>query len=80
MSTILKFTGGIILGSALGVGLYVVVTQDSEVGIIAGAKEFLDNVVDSGKQAAEARRTELEIELGQTPDTQAEPAITPASD
>lgn len=67
MSSILKFMGGILLGSALGAGSYVVLTQDNENGLIAEIKSFVNNVVDQGQQAAEAKRTELEIELGQTP-------------
>ena len=68
MSPILKFLGGIILGSALGAGIYVVFTQDNKIGIIDGAKAFVNNIVEEGKQAAETRRTELEIELGKAPE------------
>ena len=64
MSPIIKFMGGFLLGVALGAGVYVLITQDSEDGIIGGAKIFIDNVVAEGKQAAEMRRTELQIELG----------------
>ena len=67
MSSILKFMGGILLGSALGAGSYVVFTQDNENGIIAGIKTFVNNVVDQGQQASEAKRAELQIELGQKP-------------
>lgn len=65
MSSILKFMGGILLGSALGAGSYVIFTQDNENGIIDGIKTFVNNVVDQGQQAAEAKKSELQIELGQ---------------
>lgn len=77
MSSIFKFMGGIILGTALGAGIYVVVTQDNEDGIIAGAKSFVNNVIAEGKQAAETKRTELETELGQIPETQPVPDLPP---
>jgi len=76
MSPILKFMGGILLGSAMGAGIYVVLTQDNENGLIAGAKAFVNNVVEEGNQAAAMRRTELEIELGQTPETGSTPPET----
>jgi pyruvoyl-dependent arginine decarboxylase (PvlArgDC) len=69
MTPILKFMGGILLGTALGAGIYVVFTQDNENGIIAGAKTFANNIVEEGQRAAEMRRTELKIELGQIPST-----------
>ena len=67
MSAILKFMGGLVVGAALGVGTYVVLTQDNEEGLIGDAKAFLNNAVEQGKQAAETRRSELQIELGQKP-------------
>lgn len=65
MSPILKFIGGVIGGAALGAGIYVVLTRDNGNGIIDDAKQFLNNAAEQGKQAAEARRTELQTELGQ---------------
>ena len=67
MSPILKFIGGVIGGAALGAGIYVVLTRDNGNGIIDDAKQFLNNAAEQGKQAAEARRTELQTELGQQP-------------
>ena len=64
MSPIIKFMGGFLLGAALGAGVYVLITRDNEDGIIGSAKTFMNNVVAEGKQAAEMRRTELQIELG----------------
>jgi hypothetical protein len=65
MSYFLKFVGGILVGAALGAGVYVVLTRKNETGLIAEAKTLLNNIVEEGKQAAETRRIELEAELGQ---------------
>jgi len=67
MSPILKFIGGVFGGAALGAGIYVVLTRDNDNGIIDDAKQFLNNVAEQGKQAAQARRKELQTELGQQP-------------
>ncbi len=64
MSPIIKFMGGFLMGAALGAGVYVLITRDNEDGIIGNAKTFIDKAVAEGKQAAEMRRTELQIELG----------------
>ena len=64
MSPIIKFMGGFLMGVTLGAGVYVLITRDSEDGIIGSAKTFINNVIEEGKQAAEMRRTELQIELG----------------
>ncbi len=63
-STFLKFTGGVILGAAIGVGIYLVVTSDSEEGVIHGVKETINRALEEGRRAAEQRRLELERELG----------------
>jgi len=67
MSPVVKLMGGFLLGAALGSGIYVLLTQDNDVGIIGNAKTFMNKVVAEGKQAADIRRTELQIELGQKP-------------
>ncbi|HEY52020.1 MAG TPA: glucan biosynthesis protein [Caldilineae bacterium] len=67
MSSLLKFVGGVLLGAALGAGVYVVVTQDNKVGFIDDVKVFVNDVIAEGKQAAEMRRAELQLELGQKP-------------
>ena len=65
MSHLLKFVGGIVLGAALGAGVYVVLTREDDTGLIAQAKLFVNDVAEEGRRAAEARRKELEVELGQ---------------
>ena len=67
MSHIFKFIGGIMLGAALGAGIYVVLTKEDEISIIGEIKTFANNIMQEGKRAAEERRMELEIELGQKP-------------
>ncbi len=63
-STFLKFTAGVALGAAIGVGVYLVVTSDSEEGVIHGVKETINRALEEGRRAAEQRRLELERELG----------------
>ncbi len=68
VSTLFKFIGGALLGAALGAGAYVIITQDNRVGFVDDVKAFVDDIIAEGKQAAEARKMELQIELGQSPD------------
>lgn len=68
MTALLKFVGGAFIGAALGAGVYVVLTQDSKFGVVDDVKAFVNDIIEEGKQAAEMRRAELQIELGQKPD------------
>ena len=63
-STFLKFTAGVVVGAAIGVGIYLVATSDSEEGVIHGIKESINHALEEGRRAAEQRRLELERELG----------------
>ena len=65
MSSIVKFFGGLILGAAVGTGVYLIFTKDSEDGVINDVKMIANDAILQGKQAAEARRIELENELRQ---------------
>lgn len=65
MSSLMKFFGGLMLGAAIGAGVYVIFTNDSEEGIVHDVKMIVDDAIAQGKQAAEARRIELESELRQ---------------
>ena len=67
MSHLFKFMGGIMLGAAIGAGIYVMLTKEDEISIIGEAKTFADDIMQEGKRAAKERRAELEIELGQKP-------------
>jgi len=64
MSTVLKFVGGVALGAALGAGIYLLVTKESEQGIVHDIKESLNRAIEEGKRSAEERRRQLELELG----------------
>ncbi len=64
MSTILKFAGGLVLGVAIGAGVYLLVTKDGEDGVIHGIKKSINRAVEEGKRSAEERRKQLEQELG----------------
>jgi hypothetical protein len=64
MSTILKFVGGVALGVALGAGVYLLVTKESEEGIVHDIKESINRAIEEGKRSAEERRRQLEQELG----------------
>jgi hypothetical protein len=63
MSSMLRFFGGVVLGAAVGAGLYVVMTHEGDEGVVADLKAFANNVVEQGRLAASERREELEIEL-----------------
>ena len=64
MNTFLKFVGGLALGAAIGVGVYLVVTKESEEGLIHDIKENINKAIEAGRLAAEERRRQLEQELG----------------
>ncbi|RUA18279.1 MAG: hypothetical protein DSY55_00450 [Clostridia bacterium] len=63
MSKLLKFMGGVAFGAALGVGVYLVLTQEDETGVLSDVKAIIANAVEEGKQAAQAQRRLLEQEL-----------------
>jgi len=58
MKTLLKFVGGLALGATLGAGVYLLVTKESNEGIIRDIKEGINRAI------AEERRKQLEQELG----------------
>ncbi len=63
-SSALKFFGGVLLGAAVGAGIYFVVTSDDEQGVVHHIKERVRFALEEGRRAMEARRQELEQELG----------------
>jgi hypothetical protein len=65
MKGLLKLIAGLGVGTALGVGVYWLVTSDREKGLLADLKDLITRVVDEGKAAAAQRRRELALELGQ---------------
>ena len=64
MKTFLKFTGGLVLGAAIGAGIYILLTKESEEGIVHDIKESFNRAIEEGRRAAEERRKQLEAELG----------------
>ncbi len=64
MKTLLKFVGGLALGATLGAGVYLLVTKESNEGIIRDIKEGINRAIEEGKRSAEERRKQLEQELG----------------
>lgn len=64
MSTILKFVGGAALGVALGAGVYLLATKESEHGVVHDIKESINKAIEEGKRSAAERRRQLEQELG----------------
>ena len=69
MKGLLKLVGGIMIGAAIGAGVYLLMTNESEEGVVADVKSIVNDAIEQGKQAADTRRTELQIELGQMPET-----------
>jgi hypothetical protein len=80
MNTTLKFAGGLLLGAALGAGLYLLVTKDSEEGIIHDIKQTINQAIEAGKLSAEERRRQLEQELGFSIDDEPEPMLITAGE
>lgn len=67
MKGLFQLITGLAIGAAIGAGIYLVLTQDSDEGFVSDVKKLAQKVVDEGKLAAEQRRQELEVELGQRP-------------
>lgn len=63
MSKLLKFLGGVAFGAAIGAGVYLVLTQEDETGLLSDVKAVIANAVEEGKQAAQEQRRLLEQEL-----------------
>ncbi len=69
MKGLIKLVTGLAIGAAIGAGLYLILNQDTEEGFVGDMKKLARQVVEEGKVAAEQRRQELEVELGQRPAT-----------
>lgn len=69
MKGLIKLVTGLAIGAAIGAGLYLILNQDTEEGFVGDMKKLARQVVEEGKVAAEQRRQELEVELGQRPET-----------
>lgn len=69
MKGLIQLVSGLAIGAAIGAGIYLVLTQDTEEGFVSDMKKLVQKVVEEGKLAAEQRRRELEVELGQRPAT-----------
>jgi len=63
MSKLLKFLGGVALGAAIGAGVYLVLTQEDENGLLSDVKSIVEKALEEGKQAAQEQRRLLEQEL-----------------
>lgn len=64
MKGFFKFATGIGLGAAIGAIAYFILTSEDEDGITHDLKTVLNEIVKSGREAAETKRSELESELG----------------
>jgi hypothetical protein len=64
MNTALKLAGGLVLGAAIGAGVYILITKDSDEGILADLKNTINQAIEEGRRSAEERRLQLEQELG----------------
>lgn len=67
MKGLFKLLAGLAIGAAVGAGIYLVLSQDNDEGFVSDMKQLAQKVVDEGKLAAEQRRREMEVELGQRP-------------
>jgi hypothetical protein len=77
MNTALKLVGGLVLGAAIGAGVYILITKDSDEGILADLKNTINQAIEEGRRSAEERRMQLEQELGfSLEDPQAIPAAS----
>ena len=77
MSSLLKFVGGIALGVAIGAGVYILATKESEEGVIHDIKETINRAIEEGKRSAEERRMQLEQELGFSVDDEPPALVAP---
>ena len=64
MSSLLKFVGGVALGTVIGAGAYLFATQETEEGLLHDLKLSLNQAIEEGKRTAGERRRQLELELG----------------
>ncbi len=69
MNGLVKLVSGLVIGTAIGVGIYLILTQDSEEGLVHDVKSLANQALEEGKRAASDKRQQLEIELGRGPDT-----------
>ena len=69
MKGLFQLVTGLAIGAAVGAGLYLALTRDADEGFVSDIKKLARQVVEEGKMAAEQRRQELEVELGQRPST-----------
>ena len=64
MGGLVKLIGGLAVGAAIGVGIYLILAQDSEEGFVSNVKALANQAMEEGKRAAADKRQQLEIELG----------------
>lgn len=65
MKTLLKLIGGLAIGAAIGTGIYLLLSRNEEEGVVHDVKMLVNDAIEEGKRAAESRREQLQVELGQ---------------
>ncbi len=66
MKGMLKLVSGMVMGAAIGASIYLLLSNENDEGVISDVKYLVNEVLEEGRQAAAARRVELEIELSQS--------------
>lgn len=65
LGTLIKFTGGVLVGAALGMALGRLVAPSSGQELKSDMRSYWDGVVETGRQAEAQRRSELEAQFAQ---------------
>ncbi len=63
MRKTLAFLDGLLIGALVGVGLALLFTPSSGSELQQQIKDYTENFIEKGKNAASARRQEMEAEL-----------------
>ncbi len=66
MKGMLKLVSGMVMGAAIGASVYMLLSNENDEGVISDVKNLVNEVLDEGRQAAAARRIELETELSRS--------------
>ena len=65
LGTLIKFTGGVLAGTALGMALGRLLAPTSGQELKSNMQAYWDGVVEVGRQAEAQRRAELEAQFAQ---------------
>lgn len=64
MARFFKFVGGLMMGFAAGAAVMALLTPQSGTQVQDGLRHHVDNAVEEGRVAADAKRAELEGRAG----------------